>query len=309
MSRRVTFGSVLWLAALTATAHAETATMSTRSATAVRSGTIAYARFPPAGISQLFSVEASGRRQTRLLRHDGSDSEPSWSADGRQIAFTSISNELQQGIFVATPDGRRVRQLTRHISTPTSTFLDAHPRWSPDGRQLVFHRFRNSGSTLFVMKADGAALRRLGLGFEPAWSPDGRQIAFARRVGEFGDYDIYIMNADGTRSRRVTTNPANDNDPDWSPDGRWLAFESKRNDNNDIYAIRTDGKGQRRLTHAPGHDVSPVWSPNGKWIAFASHRVQGQFDLFVMNADGSEETRLTRDLRMQDAQPSWRPLG
>lgn len=278
-------------------------------ALADRTGTIAYARFTLGADAQLFTVDANGRNRARLIRHNGSDSEPSWSPDGRRIAFTSTNAAANQGIFVASVDGGDIKQLTSHLTPPNATFLDAHPRWSPDGARIVFHRYRNSRTTLFVMNADGSGLRQLGSGFEPAWSPDGRRIAFADRIGALGNYDIYTIDAAGSDRRRVTRSPVNDNDPDWSPDGRTLAFESRRNDNTDIYTIRPDGTGERRLTTAGGYDVAPVWSPNGSWIAFASRRMRSQFDIWVMNRDGSGQTRLTTDVRADEVQPAWRPAA
>ncbi len=272
-----------------------------------RSGTIAYASFPSFGDAQLFTIDANGRNRIRLLRHNGSDSEPSWSPDGRRIAFTSTSKTSIQGIFVADANGRRVKQLTRHLTPPNDTFLDAHPRWSPDGRRLVFHRYRHNRTDLYVIGADGRGLRKIGPGFEPAWSPDGRKIAFALRLRELGNYDIYVSNPNGSGLRRVTRSPANDMNPDWSLDGQTLAFESRRHDDTDIYTIRSDGTGERRLTRALDYDVAPVWSRNGKWIAFASRRIRTQFDIWVMNRDGSDQTRLTTDLKANDAQPAWRP--
>ncbi|MCP9487546.1 MAG: hypothetical protein MSC30_17000 [Gaiellaceae bacterium MAG52_C11] len=277
------------------------------SAAGARQGTIAYASFPPAGDAQLYAIDASGGRTTRLIRHAGGDSEPSWSPDGRRIAFTSTSSNSIQGLFVANADGSAIRQLTRHRTSRDAPFLDAHPRWSPDGRRLLFHRYRNNRTTLYLVNADGSAVRRIGSGFEPAWSPDGSRIAFADRIGQFGKYDLYVANPDGTARQRITRNSVNDNDPDWSPDGLRLVFESNRNENTDVYTIRLDGRDERRLTWARGHDVSPVWSPNGRWIAFASRRVRAQFDIWVMNADGSDQTPLTRDPISQDAQPAWRP--
>lgn len=274
-----------------------------------RDGTVAYARFPSSGEAQLFMMDANGRNRIRLIRHAGSDSEPSWSPDGRRIAFTSTSKASIQGIFVADANGTGLRQLTRHLTPPNAAFLDAHPRWSPDGTRLLFHRYRDNRTDLYVIDANGGGLRKVGPGFEPAWSPDGQKIAFALRIGRYGNYDIYVSNPDGSGRRRVTRSPANDNDPDWSPDGRTLVFESRRKDNTDIYTIGSDGKRERRLTRAAGYDASPVWSPDGKWIAFASRRTRTQFDIWVMDRDGSNQTRLTTDAKADDAQPAWRPAA
>jgi TolB protein len=69
------------------------------------------------------------------------------------------------------------------------------------------------------------------------------------------------MNADGSRQRRLTRNPAEDAEPAWSPNGRSIAFDSSRDGNSEVYVMNADGTGQRRLTQDPADDFFPVWSP------------------------------------------------
>lgn len=95
----------------------------------------------------------------------------------------------------------------------------------------------------------------------PAWSPDGRQLAFTQ-VARRG---IFVMNADGTGLRRVTTSPTLDVQPAWSPDGKRLAFSRK----NEIYVVGVNGKGLRRLTRNRIQELEPTWSPRGTRIAFS----------------------------------------
>ena len=100
----------------------------------------------------------------------------------------------------------------------------------------------------------------------PAWSPDGSRIAFTsvRRDG------IFVMNADGTSLRRVTTSPSLDLEATWSPDGRRLAFSRNvPGYKTEIFVVGVDGKGLRRLTSNRGADFEPDWAPNGKRIAWS----------------------------------------
>jgi Tol biopolymer transport system component len=139
----------------------------------------------------------------------------------------------------------------------------------------------------------------------PAPSPDGTKIAFTS--DRDGNYEIYVMNADGTGATRLTTNAAMDVGPTWSPDGRKIAFMSDRDGDGEIYVMNADGSSVVQLTTNAASDGSPAWSPNGKQIAFASER-DGNREIYVMNADGSGQTRLTNDPAYDD-EPAWAPKG
>jgi Tol biopolymer transport system component len=131
------------------------------------------------------------------------------------------------------------------------------------------------------------------------------KIAFASNRD--GNFEIYIMNVDGSEQTRLTNNNAGDENPDWSPDGSKIAFVSNRDGNYEIYIMNTDGSGQTRLTNNNGEDWNPSWSPNGTKIAFVSNR-DGNFEVYVMNADGSGQARLTYN-NGDDEQPRWSPDG
>ena len=122
-----------------------------------------------------------------------------------------------------------------------------------------------------------------------------------------GNYDIYVMNADGSEQTRLTTAPAIDEDPNWSPDGTKIAFNSIRDGNREIYVMNADGSEQTRLTNSQGGDAGADWSPDGTKIVFASDR-DGIAEIYVMNADGSEQTRLTNN-HAADVVPAWSPDG
>ena len=141
--------------------------------------------------------------------------------------------------------------------------------------------------------------------WEPAWSPDGTRIAFASRRD--GNWDIYVMSADGTGQERLTNNPALDAAPAWSPDGTRIAFHSTRDGNVDnIYVMNADGTGQERLTNN-GKSYGLAWSPDGTRIAFQSDR-DGNWQVYVMNADGSGPVRLTNNGDFNGS-PAWSPDG
>lgn len=122
-----------------------------------------------------------------------------------------------------------------------------------------------------------------------------------------GNSEIYVMNADGSDQRRLTYDPADDFHPSWSPDGSQLVFYSRRTGNADIFVMTVPdgtaaGGGEpgahdlRQLTDDPANDYYPAWSPDGApggdQIVFDSKR-DGNHEIYVMDADGSNQRRLT----------------
>ena len=181
--------------------------------------------------------------------------------------------------------------LTMASGKRASGNSDNFPSWSPDGQQIAFASDRDGNFEIYVRDADRSNLRRLTNNGDrdvyPSWSPDGQQIAFVSNRD--GNFEIYVMDADGSNPENRTNNPASDSAPSWSPDGL-IAFMSNRDGNSEIYVI---GWGVfSRLTHdptdAPAWDRFPSWSPDGQQIAFASDREGDSFEIYVMDADGSD---------------------
>jgi len=134
----------------------------------------------------------------------------------------------------------------------------------------------------------------------PAWSPDGSKIAFASNSS--GNYDIFVMSADGTNRTQLTTSTSSDEHPTWSPDGTKIAFASMRSGNYDIWVMSADGSDQKQLTTNSQDDKEPAWCSNGK-IAFSSSR-SGNYDIWVMSADGSDQKSLTTGSE-DEISPAW----
>ncbi len=138
----------------------------------------------------------------------------------------------------------------------------------------------------------------------PLSGSGGGVIAFvsARR----GNWDIYLMNADGTEVRQLTNHDARDAWPTWSPDGKRIAFMSERRGSWKVFVMEVDtGEDSVQLLTPNGINWEPAWSPDGTRIAFGSRR-DGNSELYVMNADGTEQRRLTNH-NWVDGYPCWSP--
>jgi CSLREA domain-containing protein len=212
-------------------------------------------------------------------------------------------------VYTMFADGSGVARLTNN------SVDDFGPVWSPDGTKLAFVREVNGLGQLFVMNDDGSNEANISNGSGPvneaAWSPDGTKLVFSSdRSG--GGTEIYVMNADGSNPSQLTDAPGSYNYfPAWSPDGTKIAFVSFRNGvSNEIYVMNSDGSNQTPLTvndnNDPGiHNFYPTWSPDGSRIAFESGR-DGIGNVYVMDADGSNPTRLTT---AGGGSPTWSPDG
>lgn len=167
---------------------------------------------------------------------------------------------------------------------------------------IAFLSEREGETNIYVMNDHGGNMRGItDTSFKkagPDWSSNGTQIAFAadlnsRKEGTPQQYDIFIMNADGSRQRNLTEHPAVDVSPSWSPDGKSIAFTSFRNKGLDIYTIEIATRKVRRLT-SNAFSSAPDWSPDGKSIVYERTLLGGGRHIYVINADGSHERPLLR---------------
>jgi Tol biopolymer transport system component len=239
------------------------------------------------------------------------DLAPNWRADGQRIAFmsdriTATNPEADFEIFVMHADGSHQTQIT------FNALDDEEPAWSADGRRIAFVRDLDPirGQTdddLLTMNADGSEQRNLTSSpgvrdSSPNWSPDGRTITFLS--DRDGDLEVYTMRPDGSSVRQLTFNDGFEFQPNWSPDGRKITFTSDRTDSAEVYVMDANGTNQTNLTanHAGG-DFFSAWSPDGRKIV----HLNGHHDIFTMNADGSDQLRLTKGPAF-DFESDWQPL-
>lgn len=253
--------------------------------------------------------------------------------DAGPILFVSNKSGTWQ-LYSMNEDGSDIKQLTKDPDFPIS---DA--RWSPDGSKIVFvSRDTRVGpqqmsSALYVMNADGTGMYKLTnppieafsypFDIKPVWSPDGRRIAFARLMPPeiSGDFDIFIIDVEGSNERRVT-NYRNllEYTGSFVDDSTILSFyfDYARQDSSG----KADGKGQiayldmqgnyRTISPYEADDGAPVLSPNKMIISFSSYHRQndtwGRY-LHLMNTNGTNRRQIRISTRQHESAVDWSPDG
>jgi Tol biopolymer transport system component len=249
----------------------------------------------------LYAANANGTGLVQLTHETGPQFDPSWSPGGGRIVYRDSRRGINQNdeLYVMKADGTGRRDITNDSAN------DWGPDWSPDGRTIVFNSTRH-GSTMsgYLVNPDGSNLRRIRMDMwveYPAWSPDGARIAFMGGPNGPSEYDIWVMDVDGSNPVQLTDSLGPDGWPAWSPDGTRIAFSSVRDDcgysdavncrttgdigpHHDIWVVNADGTGLERITPEFGQFVT--WSPDGKYLLVSG------YDLFVIRPDGTGRASL-----------------
>jgi TolB protein len=252
---------------------------------------------------EIWISDYDGANQTRVtVASQWLNLGPSWSPDGRAIAYTSYERESSGGapdIFIS-----RINQGTRENPTRGKTESNFAPVFSPNGSRIAFWSSRDGNGEIYVVNVDGSGLKRLTFSpsYEsgPTWSPDGAKIAFTS--DRTGSPQIWTMNADGSSQRKLTSEPWADRTT-WAPAPyNEIAFAAGPQTGFDIKVYDFDTSEIRALTHGEGTNESPSYSPNGRHIAFMSTR-KGNKQIFTMTRDGRDVRQVTT--AGTNEMPSW----
>ncbi len=184
------------------------------------------------------------------------------------------------------------------------------PRFSPDGKNIVFLKYKNNKASVYLMNIKSRNTRILGnfsgMSFAPRFAPSGKEIIFS--LTDRGKSNIFIQNLENNEKFQVTNNKYINTSPYFSPDGKKIVFSSDRAGKQNLYIKSIENRSSKveRITYGKGNYATPVWSPRGDYIAFTkSYRKKFFIGLIKTNGKGE---RLISEGYLTDG-PSWSPNG
>jgi len=231
------------------------------------------------GHSELWIMGWDGSSPQQLTKHGSIALAPSWSPDGKRLAFTSFLRGAP-ALFLITPQEGYLRLLWDKGGVNSSA------SFSPDGRQIAFASSDEGNVDLYTISAEGGDATRLttarAIDTQPAWAPNGRQIAFTST--RTGSPQLYLMDQDGSNVRRLSFGGEFHDEATWSHDGLRIICTTKVGSRFQLATLDTV-TDDREVIPGPGNNESPCLSPEGSMLAFSSDRT-GTQQIYITDADG-----------------------
>lgn len=249
-------------------------------------------------VKEIYICDYDGANQRRVTVNRSLNINPTWSPDGRSLAYTSYRRGAPD-IFISMIYQGTIENPLH--SKGEENFL---PVWSPDGTKIAFQSNRDGNAEIYVMNRDGSGIRRItthpASDATPTWSPSGKQLAFTS--DRSGSPQIYVVDTDGLNLRPMTSESYCDR-PTWSPAPyNEIAYSARTGPGFDIKVLDIATRERRQLTFGEGSNESPAYAANGRHIAFSSMRA-GKRHLYTIERTGKDLRQLTKTGNNQT--PDW----
>lgn len=259
--------------------------------------------------SEIFLLDSGGGNPVNLTNDPAFDGWPSWHPDGQSIFYASENEKGIANIFRMKINGDDNNSL---MNVPGSW---ATPRVSSSGKSLVMNRSLNENTDIYTLDISHESKFPKPIKITdvqdkyPGLSPDGTKILFQSNRSQ--NWQLFVINYDGSGLKRITDNSSNDIHACWSPDGNEIAFVSDRDGNREIYLMNADGSNQRNVSHNQSEDSHPNWSPGGDKIIFNSSRnIEKELSIYLMNSDGTNIKALSdNNVSENESYASFLPDG
>ena len=270
-----------------------------------RSSEVVSGRPNSSNVREIYIADYDGFNPRRVTVNRALNLSPSWSPDGRSLAYASTATGFWD---VYVQNIYEVGRLSRPAAG-TEVVQNMMPAWSPDGSRMAFASTRDGRMEIYVANRDGSSLRRLtnraGDNLAPTWSPSGGQIAFVS--GRSGVQQIYVMEADGTQVEYLNCGAPKCDRPSWSEAVNKIAYTCGSDAAGyNICVIDMASRQIVNLTEGqPGSSEQPMFAPNGRHIVFTTTR-WGHRQLATIDLTGRVSPRRLTNTGNNNY-PAWSP--
>ncbi len=251
-------------------------------------------------VSRIYMVDFDGSNPILLTPREELALSPSWSPDGRLIAYIGYRGN-RTSLCLIDPLSHAIQEFPMPGMIMT-------PRFHPT-RGILAASFAKRGDNpdIVVITPQGTVAETLVGGWaievSPSWSPDGRKIAYVS--GESGSPQVYVYDTTTGSKRRISFSGDYNTSPSWSPKGDLIAYSGIVEGHHQIFIASLDTGSVTQLTHGSSNNEAPTWSPDGRMIAFSSTQ-SGRNAIWVMLKHGGD-ARLLTELPGSQILPSWSP--
>ncbi len=247
---------------------------------------------------EIFTCDFDGQNVKQVTSHKSICLSPSWSFDGKWLAYVSYAKG-KPDIFIKNFKENRG-------SIVNYKGMNISPDWMPGQLKLAAALSFSGDQEIYLLTLTGEIIKRVtkswGIDVSPKFSPDGQKIVFTSKRA--GTPQIYIKDIESGEVRRLTFKGLNNTSPAWSPDGKKIAYVNIKDNHINVFILNIDTGMPVQLTMNAGDNEDPAWSPDGSMITFTSTRENGVSRIFVMTASGSDQRRLL-SLGGKQTQPDW----